>query len=91
MMHASCGVFCKKGLDWAVCAQRVQEFDFAVGQVNENHRDPMLRHMLDRGDLCTQGCAVLLCRRRQIWNRKGDMVQPANHRCAFLGFAGDPL
>src|SRR6056300_1459165 len=60
MVDAAGWVFVQESLNWAVFTQRVQQFDFGVGQFDENYSYPMIGFVLWRADICAQCGAVLV-------------------------------
>jgi len=61
-------------------AQRLQQFDAGVGQVDENGGDAVLGQGLGLGHGGTQHAAVKLGGGGEVGHRDGDVIETADHR-----------
>ena len=66
----------------------MQEFDFRVGQFDEDDRHPMIRLRLRGGDASAQRFAIGLRRLLEIGDSDGDMVELADHALVMVRQAG---
>ena len=73
-MDAACGVLVQKPLNGRVLAQRVQQLDLGVWQLDEDHGHAMVRLVLRCAHIGAQRIAVLVRCRFQIGHSDGYMV-----------------
>ncbi len=79
MVDAARGVLFQKPKDGRVFAKRMQKLDLRIGQLDEDHRDAVIRFRLRRADLGTKGTAVLGGGGLKVRDGNGDVVQAADH------------
>src|SRR5580692_12404460 len=78
-MDAAVGIAFEKLGDRRVRAQRLQEFDFRVGQLDKDNRHAVIRLGLRGGDASPKRFPIVLCRPFEIGNSDGDVIKLANH------------
>ena len=74
------GFLARKPGDRRGVAERVQQLDLGVGQVDEDHGDAVLWLVLRRADGGAEGVAVLRRRCGEVRHRDRDVVEAADHR-----------
>src|SRR5580698_452872 len=79
VMYAAVRIAIEKLGDRRVRAQRMQEFDFRIGQFDEDDRHPMIGLWLRGRDAGAQRFAINQRRLLEIRDGDGDMVELAHH------------
>src|SRR5260370_16000831 len=80
VMHTARRIALEKGLHRRGCAERFEQLDLGVWQLDKDDRHPMRRQRARLRDASAQYLAVGRARLRDIGHDDRDMVEPADHR-----------
>ena len=80
MVHAAVRIALEKLGDRRVRAKRMQEFDFRIGQFDEDDRHAMVGLRLRSGDARAERFAIDARRFFEVGDGDGDVVELADHR-----------
>src|SRR6476659_5508662 len=86
MMDAAVRVLLQELGDRAICAERLQELDLGVGQIDENDRDAVLGLRRRSGYFSAQSIAIDGGGGGEILHRDGDVIEASDHGLLRLGW-----
>src|SRR5689334_14525861 len=83
VVHAAIRILLEEIRDRRIVAQRLEQFDLRVAEIDEYRRHTVigLRHFLR--DISAQRVAVDLRSLLDVIGRNGDVIEPAYHECSF--------
>src|ERR1700730_14646835 len=79
MMNRPARIFSQEFTYWGMLAERFEQLDFGVFELDESHAHAMRRQGRGPAHPCAERVAVNRARGREIRDRDGDMFQSPDH------------
>src|SRR5207302_2754462 len=79
MMNRPAWIFSEEIGDWGMLAERFDQLDFSVFELDENHRHAVVRQGQGSAHLGAERIAIKRARCGEILDRDGDMIHSPDH------------